>query len=371
MKDPRIEQLANNLIHYSVKLQPGENLLIELDGLETPLAKELIKQAYRVGGNPYLIIHNHELLREIIKGCNEEQIAAMAAYDLSRVKDMDAYILIRAGENANQLSGIDNDKMSLYRKHYARVINAERYDNTKWCILRYPNHAMAQQANMSTEDMEELYFNTCNFDYSILDKAMDSLVEIMNRTDQVKIIGPGTELQFSIKNMPIIKDAGIMNLPDGEVYTMPVKHSVNGYISYNTPSMKEGFLYENVRFEFQDGKITGATANDINRINQLLNIDEGSRYIGEFGIGLHPYIEKPMKDTLFDEKIWGSFHFTPGCVPMMSPGNNNWSQLHWDLVTIQRLEYGGGEIWFDDTLIRKDGIFVPAELQVLNPDNLK
>lgn len=156
-----------------------------------------------------------------------------------------------------------------------------------------------------------------------------------------------------------------------EVYTMPVKHSVNGYISYNTPSMKEGFLYDNVRFEFQDGKITDATANDINRINQLLNIDEGSRYIREFGIGLHPYIEKPMKDTLFDEKIWGSFHFTPGCVPMMSPGNNNWSQLHWDLVTIQRLEYGGGEIWFDDTLIRKDGIFVPVELQVLNPDNLK
>ncbi|MBP1989606.1 aminopeptidase [Paenibacillus eucommiae] len=250
-------------------------------------------------------------------------------------------------------------------------INGRRYNHTKWCILRYPNYAMAQQANMSTEDFEDLYFNVCNLDYSKMDKAMDNLVDLMNRTDQVRITGEGTDLSFSIKGMPTIKDAGIMNIPDGEVYTMPVKESVNGIISYNTPSLKEGFTYENIRFEIKDGKIIQATANDSERINKLLDTDQNSRYFGEFGIGVNPYIEKPMKDTLFDEKIWGSFHFTPGCVPVSSPGNDNWSELHWDIVNIQRPEYGGGEMWFDDILIRKDGIFIPDALQGLNPENLK
>ncbi|MCT1404025.1 aminopeptidase [Paenibacillus sp. p3-SID867] len=371
MKDPRIEQLANNLIQYSVKLQRGEKILIEVDGLEIPLAKELVRQAYLVGGVPFLLINNHEILREILSGCTEEQLKAMASYDLNRVNDMQAYILIRAGENMSELSGVSPEKMALYRKYYSQPINGRRYNNTKWCILRYPNHAMAQQANMSTEDFEDLYFNVCNLDYSKMDRAMDNLIELMEQTDKVKIIGEGTELTFSIKGMPCIKDSGIMNLPDGEVYTMPVKDSVNGVISYNTPSLKEGFTYENIRFEIKDGKIIHATGNDSERINKLLNTDQGSRYFGEFGIGLNPYIESVMKDTLFDEKIWGSFHFTPGCVPVSSPGNENWSELHWDIVNIQRPEYGGGEIWFDDILIRKDGMFIPDILKGLNPENLK
>ncbi|WP_079912537.1 aminopeptidase [Paenibacillus sp. 32352] len=371
MKDPRVEQLAKKLIEYSVKLQRGEKLLIEVDGLEIPLAKELIRQAYLVGGIPFLLINNHELLREILISCNEEQLTAMAFYDSTRVKDMQAYILIRAGENMSELNGVSPEKLALFRKYYSQKINGRRYSHTKWCILRYPNHAMAQQANMSTEDFEDLYFNVCNLDYSKMDKAMDNLVTLMDKTDKVRISGPGTELKFSIKNMPSYKDAGIMNLPDGEVYTMPVKESVNGYISYNTPSIKEGFTFENIRFEVKDGRIIHATANDCDRLNKLLDTDQGSRYFGEFGIGLNPYIEKPMKDTLFDEKIWGSYHFTPGCVPVGSPGNKNWSELHWDIVNIQRSEFGGGEIWFDDILIRKNGIFIPEILQGLNPENLK
>jgi len=371
MKDPRIEQLARNLIQYSVKLEPGEKILIEADGLEVPLAKELIKQAYAVGGVPFLIIHNHELWREIILNCTEEQMAAMASYDVNRVNDMQAYILIRAGENMSEYSGIPAEKMAIYRKHYAQQINGKRYNDTKWCIVRYPNHAMAQQANTSLEDMEDLYFNVCNLDYSKMDRAMDHLVALMDRTDQVRIVGEGTDLSFSILGMPSFKDAGLMNLPDGEVYTMPVRDSVNGVISYNTPSLKEGFVYENVRLEIKDGRIVRATANDSERINKLLDIDFNARYFGEFGIGVNPYIEKPMKDTLFDEKIWGSFHFTPGCVPALSPGNENLSELHWDIVQIQRPEYGGGEIWFDDVLIRKDGMFIPKALQALNPENLK
>lgn len=371
MKDPRMEQLATNLIQYSVNLLPGEKILIEVDGLEIPLAKELVRQAYRASGVPFLLINNHELWREILIDCTEEQLIAMASYELNRVNDMQAYILIRAGENMSELSGISPEKMALYRRHYAQPINGRRYNHTKWCILRYPNHAMAQQANMSTEDFEDLYFNVCNLDYQKMDEEMDHLVEFMNQTDKVRIKGLGTDLTFSIKGMPSIKDAGTMNLPDGEVYTMPVKESVNGIISYNTPSLKEGFTYDNICLEVKDGKIIKATANDSDRINKLLDTDQGARYFGEFGIGLNPYIERPMKDTLFDEKIWGSFHLTPGCVPLSSPGNENWSELHWDIVNIQRADYGGGEIWFDDILIRKDGLFMPPKLQGLNPENLK
>ena len=160
-----------------------------------------------------------------------------------------------------------------------------------------------------------------------------------------------------------------MNIPDGEVYTAPVKNSVNGFITYNTPSIQSGVTYENIRLEFVKGKIVNATANDTEKLNKVLDTDEGARYIGEFAIGVNPYITTPMKDTLFDEKIKGSFHFTPGN-SYDDAFNSNHSAIHWDLVCIQTPEYGGGEIWFDDCLIRKDGFFVISELEGLNPQNL-
>jgi aminopeptidase len=199
---------------------------------------------------------------------------------------------------------------------------------------------------------------------------MDPLKARMERTDRVKLVGPGTELEFSIKGIPAIKCAGNLNIPDGECYTAPVRDSVNGTISFNTPSVYQGFTYENIRFEFQNGKIVKATANDSGRLNAVLDTDEGARYIGEFSLGFNPYILKPMKDTLFDEKIAGSFHFTPGNA-YKDADNGNRSAIHWDLVQIQRPDYGGGEIYFDGELIRKDGLFVVDDLKGLNPDALK
>jgi aminopeptidase len=236
--------------------------------------------------------------------------------------------------------------------------------------MRYPNSSMAQKANMSTEQFEEFYFNVCNLDYAKMSKAMDPLEALLIKTDKVRIKGVGTDLSFSIKGLPAFKCDGEANIPDGEVYTAPVKDSVNGYITYNTPAEYQSFTYENIRLEFKDGKIIKATANDTERINKVFDTDEGSRYVGEFAIGVNPYIIKPMKDTLFDEKIMGSFHFTPGSA-YDKCFNGNRSAIHWDLVCIQTPEYGGGEIWFDDVLIRKDGKFILKELEVLNPENLK
>ncbi|MGI5900982.1 MAG: aminopeptidase [Desulfitobacteriia bacterium] len=369
--DKRVQQLAKNIIGYSLELKKDEKLLIEVVGQDLPLAKELIKEAYRVGALPYVVQINHTLHREILKGLSVEQAQAMASWDLARMKDMQAYVGIRAGDNVNELADVPSEKMQIYMTHYSKPVHSEqRVKHTRWCVLRYPNASMAQLAEMSTEGFEDLYFKVCNLDYAKMSKAMDPLKELMEKTDQVRIVGPGTELEFSIQGLPAIKCDGKMNIPDGELFTAPIRDSVNGVISFNTPSLYQGFTFENIVLEFEKGRIVKATANNTQKLNKILDTDEGARYIGEFAFGFNPEIQKPMKDTLFDEKIDGSFHLALGSAYEESD-NGNRSAIHWDLISIQRPEYGGGEIYFDGELIRKEGRFVPPALQVLNPENLK
>ena len=229
---------------------------------------------------------------------------------------------------------------------------------------------MAQSAKMSLEAFEDYFYNVCNLDYGKMNDAMDSLKELMERTDKVRLTAKDTDITFSIKDIPAVKCAGECNIPDGEVYTAPVRNSINGKITYNTPSEYNGFTFENVSLTFKDGKIVECTANDTERVTKIFDTDEGARYVGEFAIGVNPYVTKPMNNILFDEKIMGSIHFTPGECYDDAP-NGNSSAIHWDLVLIQTPEYGGGEIYFDDVLIRKDGRFILPELLCLNPENLK
>ena len=368
--DLRVKQLADVLVNYSCNVQKNEKVLINYEGeCCKPLVKQLIKNIYARGGMPYVEMRDSSVTREILLGATEEQMDFLNEYQLMQMKGMDCYIAIRAGSNTSELSDVPSDKLNMYYRKTQPVLDY-RVNETKWVVLRSPNESMAQLAGTSLESFEDFYFEVCTLDYAKMSKAMDSLVELMNRTDRVHIKGPGTDLTFSIKDIPAIKCAGEMNIPDGEVYTAPVRESMNGVISYNTPSEEQGFTYENIRFEIKDGKIIKAAANDNERINQLLDTDEGARYFGEFAIGVNPYILNPMKDTLFDEKIAGSFHLTPGMAYEDAPNGND-SAVHWDLVMIQRPEYGGGEIYFDDVLIRKDGLFTLPELMCLNPENLK
>ncbi|MBW5397352.1 aminopeptidase [Brachyspira pilosicoli] len=373
MKDIRVEKLAYNLVNYSCRLKKGENVLIKVygEGEERSLVMAIIQEVYKIGANPFVWNHDPQIMRELLKKCNDEQIKTWAESDLMLMKKMDAYIGVWGGNNNAENSSIKEENYKIYEKLYLDPVHMhQRVKNTKWVVLNYPTSSMAQQASMSTDEFEDFYFKVCNLDYSKMDKAMDNLVSLMNKTDKVKIIGEGTNLEFSIKNIPAIKCAGIMNIPDGEVFTAPVRDSVNGVLSYNTPSLySDGFTYENIKLEFKNGKILNASANDNERINKIFDTDEGARYIGEFAIGVNPYITKPMKDTLFDEKIMGSFHFTPGACYDEAP-NGNKSTIHWDLVCIQTKEYGGGEMYFDNVLIRKDGVFVIDELKCLNPENL-
>jgi len=371
MNDPRFKILAKNLVNYSLQLKTGEKVLIELTGMKLSLAKELINEIYHAGGLPFISLKNTEINRVLLTNARQEQLELIAKWESARMNEMDAYIGIRAGENSSELGDVPEEKMQLYMKYWVDPVHHQiRVPKTKWVVLRYPNHSMAQLAGMSTDRFTDFYFDVCNLDYRKMSDAMDGLVELLNKTDQVRITGPGTDLSFSIKDIPAVKCDGRLNIPDGEVYTAPVKDSVNGTITYNAPASYQGITYENIRFEFKHGKIVHATSNYTEKLNKILDTDEGARYIGEFALGVNPYILKPMKDTLFDEKIMGSFHLTPGSC-YQDAYNGNKSAIHWDLVAIQTEEYGGGSIYFDDVLIRKNGRFIPESLQALNAENLK
>ena len=368
--DDRVAKLAKNLVNYSVGAQAGEKILVSYEGECTkPLVLAVIREIYAAGALPYAEARDSRVLRAVLLGATEPQLEWQNECSLHQMKGMDGFIAIRAGDNTAELADVPAEQMALYSKTQRPTLDY-RVNHTKWVVLRYPTPSMAQLAQTSQDAFEDFYFNVCNLDYGKMSRAMDALVAVMERTDRGRIVSPGTDLSFRIGCIPAIKCAGEKNIPDGEVYTAPVRDSVNGRISYNTQSEEQGCTYENIVFDVKDGRIVDAHANDDARINSLLDTDEGARHFGEFAIGVNPFILHPMKDTLFDEKIAGSIHLTPGA-SYEDAFNGNKSAVHWDLVLIQRPEYGGGELWFDDVLVRKDGLFVLPELEVLNPENLK
>ena len=371
MLDPRIKKLADNIINYSCALKKGEKVLIESIGQQDELVNELVRKAYEVGGIPYVKLIHPSVERNLLMHCTKEQLELKTKLDKELMSNMQAYVGIRGGDNSFEYSDVPNENMRLYQSDYWHTVHGEiRVKKTKWVVMRYPAPSMAQLATKSTEQFEEFYFDVCNLDYSKMNKAMEPLKVLMDKTDKVRLVSKDTDITFSIKGIGAVKCSGEKNLPDGEIYSAPVRDSVNGRITFNTPSLNEGFTFENVSLLFKDGKIIDATCNDTERINKIFDTDEGSRYVGEFAFGVNPFINTPMKDILFDEKIAGSIHFTPGAC-YDDAYNGNQSAVHWDFVLIQTPEYGGGEIYFDDVLIRKDGKFVIKDLEGLNPENLK
>lgn len=371
MQDPRIRTLAQNLVRYSTHIQPGEKVLIEINGHTPELTVALIEEVYAAGGLPFVTIKQETVKEALLAGATAEQLTLCAKYEAERMRDMDAYIGVRAGDNSFAMADLPQEKVDMFNRLWQQPVHMDiRVPHTKWVILRYPNHSMAQLAKMPTHRFEDFYFAVCNLDYGKMSREMDKLVELMNRTDRVEIKGAGCDLAFSIKGIPAVKCAGECNIPDGEVYTAPVRDSINGELTYNAPSLYQGTTFEQVRFRFEQGKIVEASAGEnTEKLNKILDSDEGARYIGEFALGVNPNVTTPICDILFDEKIRGSFHFTPGdCYEDADNGNH--SSIHWDLVRIQTADMGGGEIYFDDRLIRKDGLFIPEELHGLNPENL-
>jgi len=368
MHDPRFDKLAHGLINFSTKLTKGEKVLIDAFDIPAEMTVALIRAARDAGAVPLVQTHQARVSREMAMGAQEAQLEVSSMIQLAQMKKMHAYIAVRGGDNITELSDVPPEKMKLVSKKMKPVLDW-RVKKTRWCVLRWPSPSMAQSAGMSTEAFEKFYFDVCTLNYARMQPGMKALKAAMEATDKVEIKGPGTDLSFSIKGIKAIPCGGTHNIPDGEVFTAPVRHSVQGVVTYNAPTIYQGTAFDNVRLEFKDGKIVNATANNTEKINAILDSDAGARYIGEFAIGFNPHVLHPMRDILFDEKIAGSFHFTPGQA-YEQPGNGNQSQIHWDMVCIQRPDYGGGEIRFDGKVIRKDGLFTLPALRGLNPEHL-
>ncbi len=369
LKDIRLEKLAKTLIEYSVHMTPGENVLILAPAKAKPLVIEIVKIIRHNSGNPIVELSDAEIDREVTLSVTEKSLDRSYRWLDSKLNDIDCIVSIRASESDYTSADVPMDlKMKIARK--MSPLTQKRLGK-KWVLLNYPTEGGAHKAKMSYEAYFDFIIGVSAVDYSKMDQAFIPLKNLMERTDAVRIVAKGTDLIFSIKGMNAIPCAGNFNIPDGEIFTAPVRDSVNGHITYNAPSPQRGNVFTNVRLEFKNGKIVDQTADqDLDILKQIFDTDEGARFVGEFAIGVNPLVTKPMGDTLFDEKIAGSIHFTPGRCYEEAPNGND-SAIHWDLVQIQTPEYGGGEIFFDGRLIRKDGRFVIPELEGLNPENLQ
>jgi aminopeptidase len=369
MSDPRYTKLAKLLVGYSTRLKKGERALVDAIDIPDEFTVELVRAIRGAGAIPLVEVRHSRVTRELLRDTDPAHASLVRDVEMFRMKKVQAYFAIRGTHNANENSDVASDRMSLYSKVLRPLLNY-RVNKTRWVVLRWPTPSMAQGAGMSTEAFEDLYFDVCTMNYPKMAKAMVPLERRMRKADKVHLKGPGTDLRFSIKNIGAKMCKGDRNIPDGEVFSCPVKDSVNGTIQFNTPTLYSGTKFENVRLEFKDGKVVDASSNNTKRLNEILDTDAGARYVGEFSLGFNPYIMNPMCDILFDEKIAGSLHFTPGQA-YEDCDNGNRSAVHWDMVLIQRPEWGGGEITFDGEVIRKDGRFVPKDLQALNPENLR
>jgi len=364
MHDARFDKLAKLLVEYSTALKRDENVLIEAFDVPDEIVIALIRAARRVQAVPFVQVQRTTIGRELAREASDRQLNLLAAHELARMKKMDAYIALRGSNNIMENSDVPPDRMQLVAKKM-RAVQDQRVKNTKWVVLRWPTPSMAQLAGMSTEAFEDFYFQVCTLDYRKLQPGMKALKALMEKTDRVEIKGPGTDLRFSIKGISAIICGGDRNIPDGEVFSCPVRDSVEGQVTFNAPSIYQGTAFDGIKLKFKQGKIVEATSNETKRLNKILDSDPGARYIGEFSLGFNPYVLHPMRDILFDEKIAGSFHFTPGQA-YEEADNGNRSQVHWDMVNIQRPDYGGGEVYFDGELIRRNGDFLPKQLRSLN-----
>lgn len=365
--ESKLDELAKKIVNYSVKVNVNERVLINTYVNDSFFIKRLIYYITLNKGIPFVRINDESINSYLLETANENRYQEIKQHGLDDVNNYDIFINIRYTTNDYSKKNIDENTL----KNIALTTKESDYiriNERKWVLLNYPSNVDAYKAKMTTDTYKNYALDVMIFDYEKMNNDIAPLKKLMEQTDIVRITGPNTDIEFSIKDIPVIPCVGEANLPDGEIYTAPVRESVNGLITYNTPSPYNGNIYHKVSLLFKDGKIVEAKCDENNEeINKIFNTDEGARYVGEFSFGLNPLIRNPMGDILYDEKIIGSIHFTPGQA-YKDAYNGNDSGIHWDLVLIQREEYGGGEIYFDHTLIRKDGKFVLPDLLHLNYD---
>ena len=358
-------KIAKTIISHSLGLTKGNILHISIRGKsQIPLANEVKHVAESMGIATTTSFHSTNYLVNFFETCTETELNAFIDSQSKLMRDCHGIAIIR--ENISmQFSPSARVK---YNKYHFEVHEKIRLKK-KWLLTGLPCQEECGGNDKLYNEMMQTYISSCSIDYLKMSNAMANLVKRLTKADRVRIITKNTDISFSIKDMPVIKCVGECNLPDGEVFTAPIKDSVNGYITYNLPSKQNGIIHNNVKLEFQNGKIIKCESDHPTELQQIFDTDEGARYIGEFAFGLNPFVTKAFTNTLYDEKNSGTIHFTPGA-SYDDCFNGNKSAVHWDLVQSHLPEFGGGEIWLDDTLVRKDGLFVTDDLLCLNPTNL-
>jgi len=359
------QQLAEKLLDHSTELESGQNIMLQLIGLNgIGLLRALVEEVRKRDAHPFIKIEDPEINRTLLEQGNEDFWTNQAEVDqLPLMKQMDAFVGIRAAENIYENSNVPKDANSAYSKKFLNPVHfKERVEHTNWVVLRYPSPAFAMNAKMPTESFRNFYYNACIFDYEKLQHAMQPLEELLRETDKIHLKGEGTDIEFSVKGQNWIPCFGKRNIPDGELFSSPILDSINGHITY-APSVYQGKPFEFVKLEVKNGVVVDFDSSNNPALEEILDTDEGARRFGEFSFGLNPIIKEPMYDILFDEKIYGSNHLTLGKDYAIAP-NGNSSNIHWDLVCI------GADVYCDGELIREGRQFVKEELKGLNPEVL-
>lgn len=363
------QQLAQSLVNYSCKVKQGEKVLITYSDTSNSLIETLIEEIVKAGGIPLVYRLDRRIKRRLLLNSSEEMFNYYREIISPIMESCDAVILIGGSQNDFELSDVPSTTLSNYSRLYVEPVHFNIRCSKKWVLLRYPTYSFAQSSRMSSEKFAEFFFKVCTLDYATLDTKMNPLKDLMEKTDKVRIVTPTTDLSFSIKGMPAIKCSGQCNIPDGEIYTAPIKDSINGTIVFNIPAVNNGVEYNNIKLVFKDGKIIDFDCNNNEKFREILDTDEGSRYMGEFAFGLNPYCVESVKDILFDEKMSSSIHMAIGS-SYEDCFNGNKSAIHLDLIQSHTPTNGGGQIYFDNTLIYENGKFILPNLVALNSENL-
>ncbi len=356
MVDARIKKAAEILVDYSAKVKKEDYVRINCAPAAKPLALEIYRLCLKKGAYPIFNISFDEAPKIYYENASEEQLKKFPELAMYEAKKMDVFITIGGEEDTRVLEKVDPKKISM-RAKVVRPISDYIVNKAqkRWVLFEYPTKGLAKDAGMSLKDYENFVFDSIDLDWEKENKKMYKLARILDKTDKVRIVGRDTDLTFSIKGMSAKPDdkkyEGQHNMPDGEVFTAPVKNSVNGYIYYEYPVVYNGKEVSGIRLEFKNGRIVKANAKKNEKLlKAMIETDEGSHYLGEFGIGLNYKINRFTKNILFDEKIGGTIHLAVGAAYKECNGKNK-SAVHWDMIKDMRK----GEIYFDNKLVFKDG----------------
>ncbi|MFB6182500.1 MAG: aminopeptidase [Candidatus Nanohaloarchaea archaeon] len=365
MTDQKIKEFAEILVERSAKVEEGDNVYLLAKSLESmPLFEEVRKQIIKKGGRPHEhLLYDSQLSSEgmdydWIKHAPKSQLKKMSEAKMKEMKEMDAYIRIGGGDNTQELSGLNPEKISAHKQATEDILT-ERLKK-KWVATRYPTDSLAQAAGMPTEEFRDFLLEAVTeVDWRQLEEKNEKIKEKFDDSKKVRIKDDNTDLTLSLEKREGVCDNGDNNIPCGEVFYAPRKESLEGKIKFTYPGVQNGTEVEGIELKFENGRIVDYSAESNEEfLEKMIESDEGSHYIGELGIGTNQHIDRYVKSTLFDEKIGGTIHLAIGrayeeCVE--NEKERNQSSIHWDIVKDLRKEKGGGKIIVDGETVQKNG----------------